>query len=346
MTKTTAPPGARGKAAAWLLFGILLLVVIVIAAADEKQVMAILWKAHDGPLTLAVLATLGSLGAVTLSYVNLFAAVRHRVGFRRMFGVNLVSNAFNVVVSSGGVSGGAVRAFLMKRLGVPIPVTVAVSFVQAMLSNVVMALLCVGLVAPLWKPALETGFPVGRVVSAGIVALLALAAAQAGGLFLPRLRESAFAGVEALLGRWARGGPAGRAVAALRRTNEKFDRCAKLLGGRWDALGWSFLCLTLDWSFYLAALWACFNAVKVSLEPVQLLTVFAAVFLTTEISVTPSGLGVSEGLVAWVLQRRGIPLEQALAAMLLFRAVYFFLPVMLALVSHLELIWNTRRGKN
>jgi uncharacterized membrane protein YbhN (UPF0104 family) len=86
----------------------------------------------------------------------------------------------------------------------------------------------------------------------------------------------------------------------------------------------------------LFVLGACFSAVGQPLNPKLLMMAFAAVFLTTEIGITPSGLGVAEGVVAWVLYRRGIAAEHTLAAMLLFRITYFALPIAAAIVFQLD----------
>jgi hypothetical protein len=332
---------SRGKTLALLLFGLLLLGFVVVVSSDEKKVLSLLYNARGGALALAMLGAAGSMLAMTFSYRNLFQAVHHRVPFRKMFGVTLVCNAFNIVLSSGGVSGTTVRCLLLKREGVPNSVTLPISLTQAMVSNLVLVCLCAGMVSPLWHPVMETGFPVGRVVSAGILVLISLALLQAGGIFFPGFRKMIFQTAEGILEKFSHGrGRMEHWSTRLKEINLKLDDCVRLLGNRWDAIARSFLWLCADWGFYILTLGACFAGVGIYLEPGQLMVTFAAVFLTTEISVTPSGLGVSEGLVAWVLVRRGIPLEHALAGMLLFRAVYFFIPVVVALISHLDLMYE------
>jgi uncharacterized protein (TIRG00374 family) len=319
------------------LFGLLVLGFVVVLASDEKEVLDHLLHAEGLPLAAAVLGTCGSMCAIALSYRNLFVVTGHPIPFRRLFGITLVCNAFNNILSSGGLSGTAVRCLLLKREGVPNTVTLPVSLALGMLSNILMAGICAFVVLPLWKPAMEQGFPVGRVVSLGIFSLMGLALVQAGGFFMPKFRRLLMRSVDGLLDRLARRWKiAVNWRVRVDEINRKLDRSAHLLGGKRSALIRSFLWIGLDWACYLFVLGACFAAVGQPMSPKLLMMAFAAVFLTTEIGFTPSGLGVAEGVVAWMLFRRGIAVEHSLAAMLLFRVTYFALPVVTAMVFQLD----------
>jgi len=328
---------SHGRVLPILLFSVLALGFLVVVASDENKVLDLLAHVDWVYLIAAIAGTYGSMCAITFSYRNLFKVTGHAVSFRKLFGITLVCNAFNNVLSSGGLSGTAVRCLQLKRESVPNSVTLAVSLAQGMLSNLLMAILCAFVAFPLWQHAGMDGFPVGRVVCLGILPLIGLALVQGGGFFVPLFRQFLFRAMEGLLDRLGRAWK--RAVswrAGVEGINQKLDQCAQLLGRERPALARSFLWIGLDWGCYLFVLAACFKAVGQPLSPTVLMIAFAVVFLTTEIGITPSGLGVSEGVVAWVLFRRGISVEHTMAAMLLFRVTYFFLPVLTALVFQLD----------
>ena len=330
-------PPPHGRVLPVMLFSVLALGFLVVAASDENKVLDLLAHVDWIPLFAAIVGTYGSMCAIAFSYRNLFRVTGHSISFGKLFGITLVCNAFNNILSSGGLSGTAVRCLQLKREGVPRSVTFSVSLAQAMLSNLLMAILCGFVAWPLWKRAMADGFPVGRVVSLGILSLVGLALVQGGGFFVPAFRKALFQTAEGLLGRVSKSwSPAASWGTRMEDINLKLDHSAHLLGRERPALARSFLWNCLDWGCSLFVLGACFKAVGLSLSPTILMMTFAAVFLTTEIGITPSGLGVSEGVVAWVLFRRGISVEHTMAAMLLFRVTYFFLPVLTALVFQLD----------
>ncbi len=335
MSKHAPSPPAHKSFLPLLLFGVLVLGLVVVGGADERRVMELLSQAQLGPLLAAVLATGGSMLAMSFSFRSLYGAARHPLPFRRVFWVTMVCNAFNVILSTGGLSGTAVRSLLLKRNGVPHSVSLPVSMVQALLSNLVMVALCALVALPLSRPAKDGGFPVGHVILAALGLLLVWTCLMASAFFVSGIRDWGHRSAQGLLRRWKRMAWMGKRLEVIHRNLES---CAGLLGREKGALGFALLCLFADWGCYATALGACFAAVGIPLGLTKLLITFSVVFLTTELSVTPSGLGITEGILAYVLTHRGIPLEPALAAILLFRAVYFVLPVAVAAAFQLDMI--------
>lgn len=63
---------------------------------------------------------------------------------------------------------------------------------------------------------------------------------------------------------------------------------------------------------------------------------FTVMFLTSTINPVPAGLGISESVLAWVFGNLGVPKEETLVAALLFRLVFFLLPMAVSTALYLD----------
>jgi len=86
-----------------------------------------------------------------------------------------------------------------------------------------------------------------------------------------------------------------------------------------------------DWFFTLLVLHYTFLAVGRGVAVGDLIAAFGVGSLATVIPFLPAGMGAMEGTMAAAFDRLGIPFEQALAACLLYRLLYYLLPGLLAL---------------
>ncbi|MDL2342149.1 MAG: lysylphosphatidylglycerol synthase transmembrane domain-containing protein [Patescibacteria group bacterium] len=86
--------------------------------------------------------------------------------------------------------------------------------------------------------------------------------------------------------------------------------------------------------FYAAALWCCILAVHASLAPAAALAVFTIGVITGTLTPTPGGLGgVEAGLLAGLVAYR-LPADQALAAVLLYRLLSYWLTLAVGIVTY------------
>src|SRR5271168_3556592 len=97
-----------------------------------------------GQMILALLSTGIAYLAFTLSFNSLFEMTPYRVPFGKFFSIMFISATINFIISSGGMSSIAIRAFLLKHEKVPYSVTIPLSFAQNMIFNLVLACVCFG----------------------------------------------------------------------------------------------------------------------------------------------------------------------------------------------------------
>jgi uncharacterized protein (TIRG00374 family) len=96
--------------------------------------------------------------------------------------------------------------------------------------------------------------------------------------------------------------------------------------------------LAVDWTSAVVVLGFCFGALGGSLNPGVLLTGFAIGISAGNLSMVPGGLGVQEASMAGIYALLGVSFEQAVAASILFRIVYDFIPFFISLVFYRQLL--------
>src|SRR5437870_13086230 len=86
-------------------------------------------------LAVLVLLTLASYAAMSRSYQGIAAAAGLQLGFPTWLRITFVSNTANYLVTSAGLSGFAVRMYLLAQLGLASGRAVLISLVQTFLTN-------------------------------------------------------------------------------------------------------------------------------------------------------------------------------------------------------------------
>ncbi len=95
----------------------------------------------------------------------------------------------------------------------------------------------------------------------------------------------------------------------------------------WVAVNWCLMALT----FYF-----CFHAAGLDLPLGLLLVGFTVMFLSSNVNPVPAGLGVSESLLALIFKLLGVGFEQTLVAAILFRLVYYLIPLAISAALYLD----------
>ena len=89
--------------------------------------------------------------------------------------------------------------------------------------------------------------------------------------------------------------------------------------------------ILLDWVFTLLVLQTSFLAVGYPLPISYVIVGFALGMVLSLVSLIPGGLGIMEGGMAAIYVGLGVPLETAVVAILIFRVVYYVLPLLFSL---------------
>ncbi len=87
----------------------------------------------------------------------------------------------------------------------------------------------------------------------------------------------------------------------------------------------------LDWLLAAASLWVCLTLAGAQVSATVLLGAYAGAAVLGLASMIPGGFGVFDGLLLLALTAAGVPGENVTAGLILFRVVYYLLPLLAAL---------------
>ncbi|UPT75240.1 MAG: flippase-like domain-containing protein [Elusimicrobiota bacterium] len=322
--------GGRAALAAGVLlaFGLLAWVVGSRWAEVRAAAEGLSWWWASAALVCALVSH--AMGGFALSAV--LTLLGHPLGAPSVLGISLVSTTANYVVSTGGVTGFALKAHLLHKRLVPIATTIVAS---ALTSVILYAVLAAILVQGLLTLTLGVrGSRAGLLEGVAGLSVLLVAAGGLIALFLNgRLRMKAARRVF----HWTN-------QAAFRLSSKEIPRESFLQFERQMAhglarirhergrLGLAVLYTCLDWGFAMISLWLCFRAVGDPLPLGPLSAAFAVGQGATLIPALPGGLGAAEGSTAAVLGALGYDAGRALVAALLYRGAYYIAPSLLSVL--------------
>ncbi len=264
----------------------------------------------------------------------------------RLFGVKLSmgrSAQLALAASSASVVGGGQIAYSgvtvrwLRKEGVMTEAAVLTSILPSILSFLTlttMAVLGVGfLTASGWLPmAFAPTFAVGLF---SLVALVVVAYSM-----LTRARWLR-AIVRFAYGAWQKIRRRPFDSASADQVFDRFSGAGRLLLRRWQApaLG-NFVSVGFD----MLCVYALFFAVHSALSPELLLVGYGLPALAGQLSIIPGGIGVVEGSMAAVFGSLGVPGRKAIAVVLAYRFLAFWLPLLLGFAFLLALESRSRRA--
>jgi len=322
-----------------LLFivGVMILGLVMLLFTDGRQLLKVIHHLDLLALVFAFCCMGGAYLSLGLSFSSIFKMAHHPVPFGRLFVITFISATFNYIISSGGMSTMAVRSFLLKHEKVPYSVSIPLSFAQNMIFNLVLSCVCLGgviylrnhqeLIGP-DKQIFVLIFMLGLI---GVVALMVLF------FFNKRFRRFFLKYLLRVIG-WVKQRILRKKSTArdLKVMHDEMETSIKYLHKGWAKLLVVLFWVSMDWFSTALTLFFCFRAAGVHLSFGLLLVGFAVEFLTSTANVVPAGLGVTEGSLAGVFKLLGVEFNQALIAALLFRVIFFLIPLAVATVLYLD----------
>ncbi len=321
----------RHLASGALVLGLAALVLLFVFSDAGK-----LWEAAStiDPLLLSIplVCALASYVVMALSYQGIARGAGSEISFWEMFKITLVANTVNYLVSTGGLSGFAVRMYFFMRNGVRSSTAVTISLVQTFLTNAVLMLFVAVGFAYLFKSGNLQGV---ALLTVGIV--LALALVLAVGIVMLLLhrqvrRRTLFVLAEATNWFLHRFFPR-RKPARVRiwRFQRNLNHGIEFLLQRKRSMILPTLWIFLDWAVTLLILWGAFVAVNYPIPLSWVVVGFAVGIVLSLISLVPGGLGVMEGSMAAIFASLSVPFETAVVAVLIYRLAYYVLPMITSL---------------
>ncbi len=304
----------------------------LISAAGGADLARTIAAADPLLLPLPLVATLLSYVTMSLSYEGIARAAGCAVGSLDMLRITFVANTANYVLPTGGLSGFALRMVMLSNKGVPGGRAVLVSFTQTVLTNLMLvAFIAYGLMHLMLTGELSRAAVAAlAVVVAGLLAFLAVC------LVLVRRRE-------------IRGVLLSRAHDLALRLFDRFGRRARYEQRARDFFvhveeGMAFFAarpramiaptfwIFLDWLFTVAVLYTACRVAGADVSYGDAIIAFAVAIVVAVASFVPGGVGVLEVTLAGMFASVGIPAEQSVLAIFVFRVAFYVIPVLLALV--------------
>jgi uncharacterized protein (TIRG00374 family) len=273
-----------------------------------------------------LLCAAGSYAMVGLALGEVLGVLGHALPFSAVQGIALVSTTANYFVSSGGVSGFALKAHLLRKRHVPYGATVTASVVSsAILYFVLAVIIAQGLAYLILRmrgadvPLLE-GVVGLSVVLVSSVTLMRMVfdhelRGRVTGFCFHAVNHVAFWFSKAQIPREEFIEFEAQLAAGLEKVRAARGRLLRTI-----------LYTALDWGLALLTLHFCFRAVGVLLPFGELSAGFTIGMAATLIPVLPGGLGAMEGGMAAVYEALGVGWEAAFMAVLLYRLCYYLIP--------------------
>ncbi len=281
---------------------------------------------------VVLLAVAFEMGAI-YSYVELTRTVLYPYAPSRFntLRVNLAGLAISHVIPGGTAPAGALSYRIFNELGVPKETNAFGLATQGSGSAVVLNILfwCALVISiPLrgFNPAY------GFAALAGVFLLLAFF----GTIFLlTRGQRHADAWLRAIAARVPALDP--DRVSSL--LDKVANRIATLINHRRN-LWWAFTWAGLNWLLDATCLWVFLWAFGNLVSPIDLLVAYGLANVLAAIPLTPSGLGVVEGVLISTLEGFGVPQDRAILAVLAYRLVNFWIPIPVGGAAYASLQWR------
>jgi glycosyltransferase 2 family protein len=339
MSESRIPPESlpSSRSSRWLVLGGFVgfaAVALVLIASDGRTLLDLAGSIDLRSLALPLACTAGSYAAMARSYQRIAAAAGLRLGFGEITRLTLVSTSANYVLSTGGLSGVAVRSYYFSqqhrlRWGS----AVSISLAQTFITNLVLfAFLFWGVLNVIFYRdvggrsliAVFCLFFLALAVCLAAVAVVAYRGARLklfGALIrLADLVSRLFVGHRSTL----------RSRLAL--FEEELHEGVDFLIERRSKMVAPLLYVCVDWFLMLATLYVSFRCIRLNVPMHIVIIGFSTgVFLST-VNLVPGGLGIMEGTMAAVFAGLGVPLEAAVIATLIFRLSYYVVPLLVSLV--------------
>jgi hypothetical protein len=324
-------PGRRRVFLATALTVGVALLILPVLLADGRELLRITAGTDPVLLILPPSLTVLSYAAMSRSYQGIADAAGFRLPFASWLRITFVSNTVNYLVTSAGLSGFAVRMYLLSQQGLPSGRAVLVSLVQTFLTNFTLLFFVLAGFATL---VLRYSLSQVALVAATVAVIV-----FAGGLgyavvlvYHRRLRRRTLFfladGAQRIARRIMPNWTPGR--VHVWRFQHNLNQGLEFLFARKEQIVGPALWILADWGLTLTILWSAFHAVHYPVSPGLVVVGFAVGICLSLVSLVPAGLGVMESSMTAVFVSLGVPLEPAVVAVLIFRVSYYLLPLLIS----------------
>ena len=298
---------------------VLALLGVVVVLLDWLEVREVLSRAQWQWIPLTLLFTTVSYVCLSHSFALINRSFGIAMGQRDLLWVGFVSSA--MIAAVGGLAGHAIRVLLMAKRGLAASDVMAPSLFHGYIESLAFfALIPAGLIYLLLTHPLSSGVAVWLSIGTGILGLAFAITAVV--FFYGPARSVALWVVRVLMRLIIR-----RDIApALKNFESTLNRGLIEVRRRPKSLILPVALILADRVARVGVIWFCFQALGSDVEFGVTVTGFAIGVAAGVMSMVPGGIGVQEGSIVGTYHLLGVPLEEAVLASILFRAVYYMLP--------------------
>ncbi len=327
-----AGPGRRRFLFAAALTVGLVLLALPVVLADGQTLLRTAAGIQPVMLVIPLVLTLLSYGAMSRSYQQIADAAGCHLTFRDWVRITFVSSTANYLVTSAGLSGFAVRMYLLAQRDVSSGRAVLISLVQTFLTNfTLLVFILVGFTTLVLRRSLHG--PALVAASAAVVAFACLLAFSVVLVYRHRLRRRTLFFVadtgHRLLRRFVPRWTPGR--VRLWRFQHNLNEGLEFLLARKDRIVAPACWIMLDWLLTVTILWTAFRLVNCPIGPGLVVIGFAVGICLSLVSIIPAGLGIMDTSMTAVFVSLSVPLEPTVVAVLIFRVAYYLVPLLMSL---------------
>lgn len=317
----------------------LIILILLIALSDLSHLIAIFKKVQIASLFLAFLATLLSYFFITFSYRELFKIVKYFFSFWDLFVVTVISTLINYFIATGGISGYALRAILLKKRGVPATITFSVSLIQGVLTNIsVLVLFLISLAVFMYQKQLTiTQIAILIIPIVFLVFFICLILLLC---FNKTISDRIMSFTEKII-RYFEMYKRVQKKGWLKKffkIKEQFFIGIDFFKANKSKMVLPTLQVLIDWIFSIICLNYAFQSINYPLGFAFISSVYFIGIFLSFMFIATGGLGIMEGGMSAVFFEFGVPWETALAAVLIYRFVYYILPLVLILPFYISFV--------
>ncbi|HEX3707738.1 MAG TPA: lysylphosphatidylglycerol synthase transmembrane domain-containing protein [Mycobacteriales bacterium] len=316
--------------------GLVIWLLVVPQLRGSARSLPLLFDLDNSWLPVAVAAELGSLAAYTFATRTMLSAAV-RPAYRRIMCIDLSAIGLGHCLPDGGAAGTALCWRLLVGNGVPSGDAVFAKVTQGLASTVALHTL---LFTSLLTGALTSGFTRWSIAPTALAGTTLLVIAA---VVLAVRRPGFRLGADRMARRVPRFGTAiaDRASRAYdSHLDERLRTATRDRRRLLSVVGWS----AGNWVLDGVALWASLQIYGAHVGLEGLAAAFAIACFGTWLPITPSGLGVTEGLMIPALITFGAPHVDAVLGVLTWRAIAYWMPIPLGAAAYGALHLQRPRG--
>ncbi len=288
---------------------------------------------------LSFLCAVISYTSIAAILNSLLLASGYQLKPRDVLSISLISTVANYVINLVGISGLAVKIYLMSRRKVLPSHTLAISIIHGFFTNTIaIFFIFVGLIVFYGHCSMESKPNKVELTVTSFMALLFGAFIwlaifivndsfrQKNWLWFTKIYDHLSKKIKYL----------SHKKAELEIAFNNFNTSMNFIVKNMKQLIYASIYALIDWLFMFGCLKTSFMAVHCPVNFKVLIMGFCVSLFISIISIVPGGLGIMEGSMVSVFYLLGLEYEQSLIAVIIYRLIYYLIPIIIGLIMFLK----------